>query len=267
MIHWTPSYRNWELPMISIHSVTKQYSQSKPPAVHNLTLEVDHGEIFGFLGPNGAGKSTTIKMLVGLLRQDAGTITIDGHDNTTDLLALKRAIGYVPDEPLFYEKMTALRFLNFISDLYGVPVDRREQRIFQWGERFSLNEFLHDPINSFSHGMKQKLGVVAALIHNPQVLILDEPMVGLDPKSSFILKEVMREFCTGGGTVFFSTHIMDVAERLCDRVGIIHKGHLIACGTFAQLKDSTGEQSATLEHLFLELTDGNNASATTDQSK
>jgi len=240
--------------MITIHAATKRYRQDKPPAVDNLSLEVQQGEIFGFLGPNGAGKSTTIKMLVGLLRQDSGGITVNGYDNINELLSVKKSIGYVPDEPMFYEKMTALRYLNFIADLFNIPTEVRAQRIDYWTKRFSLDSNLQDPISSYSHGMKQKLGVIAALIHEPKLLILDEPMVGLDPRSSFILKEVMREFCTKGGTVFFSTHVMDVAERLCDRVGIINKGKLITCGTFAQLRNSKGDQGATLEKLFLELT-------------
>jgi ABC-2 type transport system ATP-binding protein len=240
--------------MITIHAATKRYRQDKPPAVDNLSLEVRQGEIFGFLGPNGAGKSTTIKMLVGLLRQDSGSITVNGFDNIADLLSVKKSIGYVPDEPMFYEKMTALGYLGFIADLFNIPTDLRIERINHWTKRFSLDSNLHDAISSYSHGMKQKLGVVAALIHEPKLLILDEPMVGLDPRSSFILKEVMREFCVKGGTVFFSTHVMDVAERLCDRVGIINKGKLITCGTFAELRNSKGDQGATLEKLFLELT-------------
>jgi ABC-2 type transport system ATP-binding protein len=252
--------------MITIHAATKRYRQDKPPAVDNLTLEVEQGEIFGFLGPNGAGKSTTIKMLVGLLRQDSGSITVNGFDNINELLSVKRSIGYVPDEPMFYEKMTALRYLNFIADLFDISEELRSQRITYWTKRFSLDTNIQDPISSFSHGMKQKLGVIAALIHEPQLLILDEPMVGLDPKSSYILKEVMREFCTKGGTVFFSTHVMDVAERLCDRVGIINKGKLISCGTFAQLRNSKDDQGATLEKLFLELTNEQSPFADSDKS-
>jgi ABC-2 type transport system ATP-binding protein len=252
--------------MISIHAATKRYSQDKPPAVDNLSLEVQKGEIFGFLGPNGAGKSTTIKMLVGLLRQDSGSITVNGFGLINELLSIKKTIGYVPDEPMFYEKMTALRYLNFIGDLYEIPTDSRAVKFTYWTKRFSLDSNLHDPVSSFSHGMKQKLGVIAALIHDPRLLILDEPMVGLDPRSSFVLKEVMREFCTKGGTVFFSTHVMDVAERLCDRVGIINKGKLISCGTFANMKKAQGDQGATLEKLFLELTDEQSPFADSDQS-
>ena len=241
--------------MIDIDAVTKRYAQTKSPAVDRLALHVGAGEIFGFLGPNGAGKSTTIKMIVGLLGQDTGTIQVCGYDNIAQNVEVKRCIGYVPDEPLFYENMSGRKYLDFISDIFDIDQDTRIGRISRWAERFSLIDALDDKISSYSRGMKQKLGVIAALIHDSRVLILDEPMVGLDPKSAFILKEVMRDFCNTGGTVFFSTHVMDVAERLCDTVGIINKGKLIASGTFASLKESAGENQATLEQLFLELTD------------
>ncbi|MFA7125543.1 MAG: ABC transporter ATP-binding protein [Sphaerochaetaceae bacterium] len=241
--------------MIDIEAVTKRYSPNKRPAVDLLSLHVDSGEIFGFLGPNGAGKSTTIRMMVGLLRQDTGTIKVCGYDNIAQNVEMKRCIGYVPDEPLFYENMSGRKYLDFISDVFDIDQDTRIARIAKWAGRFSLIDALDDKISSYSRGMKQKLGVIAALIHDSRILVLDEPMVGLDPKSAFVLKEVMREFCNTGGTVFFSTHVMDVAERLCDTVGIINKGALIASGTFASLKESTGENQATLEQLFLELTD------------
>ena len=242
--------------MIMLQSVTKRYSQSKPPAVDNMTLSVTQCKIFGFLFQNGAEKRTTIIMIVGLLRQDSGTISVGPYDNISDPVALKRAIGYVPDEPLFYENMTGNQYLRFIADIFEVPKTAASERIGKWAKRFTLTEALDDRISSYSRGMKQKLGVIGALIHDCKVLILDEPMVGLDPRASFTLKEVMREFCNNGGTVFFSTHVMDVAERLCDTVGIINRGKLAACGTFAELKNSTGEQQATLEQIFLELTDG-----------
>jgi len=241
--------------VIVVQGVTKRYRPDRPPAVNNLDLQVEQGKIYGFLGPNGAGKSTTIKMLVGLLRQDTGTVTVCGYDNVRQSVELKRCIGYVPDEPLFYENMSGRRYLNFIGDIFEVEPSECAKRTLAWAQRFGLQAALDDRISSYSRGMKQKLGVIAALVHDSRVLILDEPMVGLDPKSAFILKETMREYCDQGGTVFFSTHVMDVAERLCDVVGIINKGALVAGGTFASLKKATGEEQATLEQLFLELTD------------
>ncbi len=242
------------LSAISFSGVTKCYGKGKAPAVDHLDLQVRSGEIFGFLGPNGAGKSTTIKMLVGMLRQDSGVVTVGPFDNLASPTDLKKLLGYVPDEPLFYERMTGLRHINFICDLYGVPGDARESRTLKLAKLFELTDALRDPISSYSHGMKQKLAVIAALVHDPQVLVLDEPMVGLDPRSSFILKDVMREFCKTGRTVFFSTHVMEVAERLCDRVGIIAKGRLLFNGTLEELKALNGESDATLEELFLRLT-------------
>ncbi|MDY4611436.1 MAG: ABC transporter ATP-binding protein [Sphaerochaetaceae bacterium] len=246
--------RDAKKPMVSFTDVTKCYGKGKVPAVDHLNLQVRPGEIFGFLGPNGAGKSTTIKMLVGMLRQDSGSIEVGSFDNLDSSTELKKLLGYVPDEPLFYERMTGLRHINFICDLYGIPGKARESRTLKLAEMFEMTDALRDPINSYSHGMKQKLGVIAALVHDPQVLVLDEPMVGLDPRSSFVLKDVMREFCKMGRTVFFSTHVMEVAERLCDRVGIIAKGHLLFNGTLDELKTQKGETDATLEELFLQLT-------------
>ncbi|MDD4012265.1 MAG: ABC transporter ATP-binding protein [Sphaerochaetaceae bacterium] len=241
--------------MIRIANVTKAYNENAKPAVNDLSFQVNSGEIFVFLGPNGAGKSTTIKMLVGILAQDRGTIEVAGFDNLTDSLEMKKRIGYVSDEPEFYEKMTAIRYLNFIDDLFEVPAEVRKIRIEKYARMFEIEDKLGNEISSYSHGMKQKLGIIAALSHDPEVLILDEPMVGLDPKSSFLLKEALRAFCNEGKTVFFSTHVMDTAERVCDRVAIINQGCLIAMGSFAQLKANSGEQNATLEKLFLELTD------------
>lgn len=246
--------RDVDMPMISFSNVTKCYGKGKNPAVDHLELQVRPGEIFGFLGPNGAGKSTTIKMLVGMLRQDSGIIKVGRFDNLDSSTELKKLLGYVPDEPLFYERMTGLRHINFICDLYGIPGKARESRTLKLAELFEMTDALRDPISSYSHGMKQKLGVIAALVHDPQVLVFDEPMVGLDPRSSFILKDVMREFCKTGRTVFFSTHVMEVAERLCDRVGIIAKGRLLFNGTLDELKIQKGEADATLEELFLQLT-------------
>lgn len=239
---------------IAFDHVTKRYDGKETPAVEDLNLVIRKGEIFGFLGPNGAGKSTTIRMLVGMLRQNSGTITADGFDNIVSSVGLKRCLGYVPDEPVFYERMSGLRHINFICDLYGVPQRLRKERIGKLASLFEMTEVLDDPISSYSHGMKQKLGVIAALVHDPMILVLDEPMVGLDPRSSFILKDVMREFCRKGRTVFFSTHVMEVAERLCDRVGIISKGRLLFEGTLEELKLRKGGEDATLEELFLQMT-------------
>lgn len=250
--------------MIRLNKVTKTYGAGRIPAVASLDLEVKRGEIYGFLGPNGAGKSTTINMIVGKIQQDSGSILVNGIDNRISPVGIKRIIGYVPDEPVYYEKMTGLRYLNFIGDLFEVSGDVRKKNIERYANIFNLTKALQDKISSYSHGMKQKLGIIAALMHEPSVLILDEPMVGLDPKSSFLLKDVMREFCNEGKTVFFSTHVMDVAERLCDRVGIINKGKLVFSGSFAELKQQKGEDRATLEQLFLELTDSE-ASATDEE--
>ena len=237
--------------MIEIHGVSKSYGGGTKKAVDNLTLTVQPGEIFGFLGPNGAGKTTTIKMLVGLLRPDRGSIRINGYDITAQPLEAKRQMAFVPDSPEVYEKLTGLEYLNFIGDMYGVsPADRRA-RIERFAALFELTGALSDRISAYSHGMQQKLVLMAALLHNPPVWILDEPMVGLDPKSAHTLKELMAEHTRQGHTLFFSTHVLEVAEKLCDRVAIIKKGQIIACGTLDELRQ--GDQS--LEELFLELTE------------
>ncbi len=241
--------------MIDIIGVSKSYAKGTVKAVNNLTMKIPEGEIFGFLGPNGAGKSTTIKMLIGLLQQDAGTIIMNGKNTLEDITSVKKMIGYVPDEPIFYDKMTGTGYMNFIADVYGVPLNIRKKRIPELCEEFLLLDSIDSVISSYSHGMKQKLGIISALLHDPEIFILDEPMVGLDPKASFILKEKMKELRDQGKTVFFSTHVMDVAERLCDTVGIISKGKLIACAPFTELRKNSGESSSTLENIFLELTD------------
>lgn len=238
--------------MITLRGVTKRYSGGKV-AVNNLNLEIRPGEIFGFLGPNGAGKTTTIKMIVGLLTPDSGQVTVDGVDVLADPLEAKRRIGYVPDNPDLYDRLTGLEFLNFIADVYGVPVAVREDRILRLGEMFELTGDLKGRISSYSHGMQQKLALMSALVHEPPVWILDEPMVGLDPRSAHLLKGLMSEHVRSGHTVFFSTHVLEVAERLCDRVGIINHGQLVACGTLDELR--RGDSGETLEKIFLELTD------------
>jgi ABC-2 type transport system ATP-binding protein len=239
--------------MIELTHVSKSYNRGKIKAVDDLTLTVRPGEIFGFLGPNGAGKTTTIKMIIGLLKPDAGRITVEGHDVATDGLRAKQVTTYVPDYPAVYE---GLEYLNFMGDVYGVPKAERLERIGKWLETFELAAAVTNPIQSYSHGMKQKIVLTAALLPAPRVMVLDEPLVGLDPRAAHQLKELFREHCDQGKTLFFSTHIMEVAEKLCDRIGIIHKGRLVACGTMAELKamDRT-EGGQSLEEIFLELTE------------
>ena len=240
--------------MIEIEHLSKSYNKGAVRAVDDLTLTVPSGEIFGFLGPNGAGKTTTIKIIVSILKPDSGTIRIGGLDNRVEALRCKAMTAYVPDEPEIYERLKGIEYLNFIGDVYGVSGGERRSRIEHWLEAFELSRAVADPIQTYSHGMRQKIILTAALMIKPRVLVLDEPMVGLDPRSSHLLKEAMREHCEGGGTLFFSTHIMEVAERLCDRLAIIHKGRLVACGTMNELRD-LAKDKASLENIFLELTE------------
>jgi len=239
-------------PMVTFQNVSKSYVKGKK-AVDGLTLDVPDGAIYGFLGPNGAGKSTTIKMMASLLLPDAGKLTIGGHEAGGDALPIKAMVGYVPDEPLFYDKMTGRQHLAFICDVYRV--EEREKRI---GELCALLDFhaLDDEIASYSHGMKQKLSVISALVHQPKLLILDEPMVGLDPKSAYALKTMMRRYAQEGNTVFFSTHVLEVAQEVCTLVGIIDHGKLLYSGTFQDLQKGSDR---TLEELFLSLTERQNA--------
>ena len=239
--------------MIELRNVSKSYAKGRVKAVDNLTLAVPAGEIFGFLGPNGAGKTTTIKMIVGLLRPDAGTIAVEGFDVQQEPLRSKALTTFVPDTPAVYERLTGLEYLNFIGDVYGVPKRERLDRISKWLEKFELASAVGSPIQSYSHGMKQKIVLIAALLPAPRVMVLDEPMVGLDARAAHHMKAMMREHCDAGGTLFFSTHIMEVAEKLCDRIGIIHKGRLIADGTMEDLRARNGTEQS-LEHIFLELT-------------
>jgi ABC-2 type transport system ATP-binding protein len=243
----------WRNEVIELRHVSKSYNKGKVKAVDDLSLAVNPGEIFGFLGPNGAGKTTTIKMIVGLLRPDAGTIAVDGLDTQQDALKCKSITTYVPDYPAIYERLTGIEYLNFIGDVYGVPKNDRLERMMKWLEIFELTRAISNPIQSYSQGMKQKIVLIAALLPAPHVMVLDEPMVGLDPRASHHLKQLMREHCDQGKTLFFSTHIMEVAEKLCDRIGIINKGKLIACGTMEELKRLSEDMS--LENIFLELTD------------
>jgi ABC-2 type transport system ATP-binding protein len=239
--------------MIEITSVSKSYNKGAVKAVDNLNLQVKPGEIFGFLGPNGAGKTTTIKMIVGLLTPDAGSIKVKGFDNRKQTLEAKKNIGYVPDNPDLYDRLTGMEYLNFMADVYQVSRELRQERIKYFLNMFDLNDAALDLIKSYSHGMKQKIALTGALVHDPAVWIMDEPMVGLDPKSAHLLKELMRKHCDKGNAVFFSTHIMEVAEKLCDRIGIISKGKLVAVGTLDELRK--GDQADSLENIFLELTE------------
>lgn len=239
--------------MIDIRNLSKSYNKGAVKAVDNLNLHVNKGEIFGFLGPNGAGKTTTIKMMVGLLNPDEGVITIKGYDNQKQTLEAKKSIGYIPDNPDVYERLTGMEYLNFVADVYQIPKELRKERIGYFLEMFELNDAAGDLIRSYSHGMKQKIVLTGTLILDPAIWVLDEPMVGLDPKSAHLLKELMRKHCDKGNTVFFSTHILEVAEKLCDRIGIINKGKLVAIGTLDELK--RGDQADSLENIFLELTE------------
>jgi ABC-2 type transport system ATP-binding protein len=243
--------------MIELQQLSKAYNKGKVQAVKDLTLTVQKGELFGFLGPNGAGKTTTIKMMVGLLRPDAGRVLLNGIDAGRDPLKAKSIVGFCPDEPVLYDKMTGLRYLSFIADVFGVPSERRVKVLPELAESFEMKDALGEIVTSYSHGMRQKLSLIAAMLHEPDILILDEPIVGLDPRAAFVLKEKMRDMCSRGKTVFFSTHIMEVAERLCDRVGIVSRGTLIAAAPLEELRRKAGEESATLERLFLEMTDAN----------
>jgi ABC-2 type transport system ATP-binding protein len=240
--------------MIEIQGLAKSYDKGKVNAVDDLSLVVKTGEVFGFLGPNGAGKTTTIKLMVGLLRPDRGRVLLDGIDVHARPLEAKRLVGYAPDDALLYDKMRGIAFLTFIADVFGMPADRRGVIEDLAGE-LELTAALREPISSYSHGMRQKLSIISCLMHDPSIFVLDEPIVGLDPRAAFLLKEKMRDHARRGRTVFFSTHIMEVAERLCDRVGIINKGKMVAVGPLEELRAKAGEADATLEQLFLELTD------------
>jgi ABC-2 type transport system ATP-binding protein len=239
--------------MIVLKNVCKSYNKGTVRAVDDLTLDVPPGQIFGFLGPNGAGKTTTIKMIVGILAPDSGTIAIKGRDNRKEPLACKAVTAYVPDAPEIYERLTGIEYLNFIGDVYGVPAGLRSERAGRWLEKFELTAAAADPIQTYSHGMRQKIVLTGALIVEPRVFVLDEPLTGLDPRSAHHLKEAMRAHCDRGGTLFFSTHVMEVAEKFCDRIAIIHKGRLTACGTLDELRRQAGA-SQSLEKIFLEMT-------------
>jgi ABC-2 type transport system ATP-binding protein len=239
--------------MIEISNVSKSYNGTTK-AVDSLNLIIPNGLIFGFLGPNGAGKSTTIKMITGVLNADSGDIKINDVSIKQKPLEAKRQFGYVPDSPDMFLRLKGLEYLNFMADIYEVPKEVRKERIESLAKRFELSEALGDKIQSYSHGMRQKIVLIGALIHNPSVWILDEPMTGLDPRASFTLKEMMKEHAANGKTVFFSTHVLEVAEKICDKVAIINKGNVLFCGTLEEMREHF-KSNESLEDMFLELTE------------
>lgn len=232
--------------MLKIENLTKVYGDKK--AVDDLSLHIKSGEIYGFIGHNGAGKTTTLKSVAGILRFDSGEIYIDGRSVKTEPIACKSVTAYIPDNPDLYEFMSGIKYLNFIADIFGVTADERREKINKYAEMFELTKDLAEPIVSYSHGMKQKLAIISAWLHSPKLVIMDEPFVGLDPKAAHLLKGMMRELCDNGGAIFFSTHVLEVAEKLCDKVAIIKDGRLIRSGTMDEVK---GDDS--LEQVFLEL--------------
>ncbi len=232
--------------MLNIEHLSKRYGEKT--AVDDLSLHIAPGEIYGFIGHNGAGKTTTLKSVVGILQFDAGTITINGKNIREEPVACKRELAYIPDNPDLYDFMSGIKYLNFIADIFGIPAGERQERIRKYADLFELTADLAQPISAYSHGMKQKLAVISAWLHAPKLIVMDEPFVGLDPKAAHLLKEMMREHCDAGGAIFFSTHVLEVAEKLCDKVAIIKQGKLIKAGTMEEVK---GDDS--LEEVFLEL--------------
>lgn len=237
--------------MLRIEHLTKKYGDKR--AVDDLTLHIEKGMIYGFIGHNGAGKTTTIKACCGILQYEEGEIFIAGVSIKKDPLSCKRKLAYIPDSPYLYEFYSGIKYLNFIADVFGVPQKEREERIKKYAGLFELTEDLAQPISSYSHGMKQKLVIISALIHEPKLIIMDEPFVGLDPKATHTLKNIMRDICDKGGAIFFSTHVLEVAEKLCDRIAIIKNGRLIVSGRMDEVKGK-----ASLEDVFLELEKGVN---------
>jgi ABC-2 type transport system ATP-binding protein len=234
--------------MLKITELTKKYGNNA--AVDSLTLHIARGEVYGFIGHNGAGKTTTLRSVAGIQSFDSGTILIDGDDITKDPIGCKRKMAYIPDNPDLYDFMSGAQYLNFVSDIYGLGRDERAERIQKYSDMFGLTKDLGQSVSAYSHGMKQKLAVISAWIHEPRLILMDEPFVGLDPKASHTLKEMMREFCDRGGAIFFSTHVLEVAEKLCDKVAIIRQGRLVRSGTMDEVR---GDES--LEEVFLELED------------
>ena len=241
--------------MLIINNLVKTYGQNFR-AVDQISLKINDGEIFAFIGPNGAGKTTTIKCIVGLHDYDSGNISFNGIDNRMDALKFKSLFAYIPDNPDLYDNLTGLQFLNFIGDIYNIPKDKRQEDILLYSKKFGIDSNLGDLIQSYSHGMKQKLSLIGAFMRHPKLLILDEPFVGLDPKASFDVKEIMKDMCKQGSSVFFSTHVLEVAEKLCDHVAIINKGKIVAQGTMEEVK---GDKS--LEDVFLSIAGEGNESA------
>ena len=239
--------------MILFDHVSKQYGKSATLAVDDLNMTVEKGKVFGYIGPNGAGKSTTIRLMTSILAPTSGRVMIGGHDMAKDPIAAKRHIGFVPDAHELYDRLTGLEYLNFMADVYQMEPAKRKEHIEKYLNLFELEDAAGEQIRSYSRGMKQKLTIIGALIHNPPVWVLDEPMVGLDPKSAHVLKEEMRRHCDAGNTVFFSTHVLEVAEKLCDEIAIIDKGKVLARGTMEELR--SGETGSSLEELFLQLTE------------
>ena len=234
--------------MLRIEHLTKKYGEKK--AVDDLNLHIEKGEIYGFIGHNGAGKTTTLKSVAGILKFDEGDILIDGKSIKKEPIACKKIMAYIPDNPDLYDYMTGIQYLNFIADIFEVSANDRKERIRKYGDMLELTDDLASSISSYSHGMKQKLAIISALVHEPKLILLDEPFVGLDPKAAHLLKQLMREMCDNGSSIFFSTHVLEVAEKLCDKVAIIRGGKLIKHGTMEEVK---GDES--LEDVFLELTE------------
>ena len=232
--------------MLKIEHLTKKFGDKK--AVDDLCLHIRPGEIYGFIGHNGAGKTTTLKSVVGILPFDEGKITIGGESVRENPIRCKRMLAYIPDNPDLYDYMTGIKYLNFIADIFEIPSDTRKEKIEKYAAAFELTDDLTQLISAYSHGMKQKLAIIAAWIHSPRLILMDEPFVGLDPKAAHILKEMMREHCENGGAIFFSTHVLEVAEKLCDKVAIIKSGRLMKSGTMEEVR---GDES--LEEVFLEL--------------
>ena len=238
--------------MLTIDNLTKKYLKSDVKAVDGLSLQIENGEIFGFLGPNGAGKSTTIKCLTGILPFSEGDIKLDGVSLLKNPIEVKMNIGYVPDTHDFYERLTGAEYINFMANVYGVNENDRKNRFDKYVSMFRLNDAINDYIKSYSHGMRQKISIIGALIHNPKLWVLDEPLAGLDPQSAFDLKELMKQHCAEGNSVFFSSHVLEVVEKICDRVAIINKGKLVTVCDINELKEK--REDLSLEELFLSLT-------------
>ena len=233
-------------PILDIVNYSKAYGEGKY-AARNVSISVESGDIYGFIGHNGAGKSTTIRAVVGVLDFTEGEIFIDGHSVKDEPMECKKITAYIPDNPDLYENLTGIQYLNFVADVFDISASEREERIRKYADRFEITDALGDLISSYSHGMKQKVAIISALIHEPRLLVLDEPFVGLDPKAAFVLKEVMHDMCSRGTAIFFSTHVLDVAEKLCNKVAIIKKGEIISTGTMEELT-----QGHSLEDVFLE---------------